>query len=100
MPASFWDQDDWDSLTAVWLDNPLPPGLPTKRKAMDEFALKLQDKTLEDKETLSIDIEEGLTTTTYVPTGAALVTALSGKRAAITLQKGKVSVAESKVAME
>jgi hypothetical protein len=96
----FWDQGSWDSPTAFWSDNPVVPAPATKRKLVDEFALKLQEKSLEDKESLSIDLEEGLTTTSYVTTGAALAAALAAKRALITTKKGDLSNAESKVVME
>ena len=100
LTPTFWDQDEWDSPTAFWSDNPVLPVPANRLKVMDEFALKLQDKTLEEKETTSIDIEQGLTTTNYVPTGAALAAALAAKRAEITTQKGQLSNAESKVVME
>lgn len=67
---------------------------------MDEFTLKLQEKSLEDKETLSISIEQGLTSTPHVPTGAALAADLAALRATITLQKGHLSTAVSKAATE
>ena len=95
-----WDQDMWDSPTAFWSDNPSVPAPGTKRKAMDEFALKLQEKTLEEKETLSIDIEEGLTTTSYVSTGATLAAALAAKRTDITNKKTDISGAKSALEME
>jgi len=100
MPGFNWDQDSWDSPTAIWLDNPLPPAPPTRRKSMDEFALKLSEKTLDDKVALCIDLEQGLTTTSYVSTPNPSVVTLSGKRAAIATQQGKVSAAESKLEME
>jgi hypothetical protein len=99
MPA-FWDQDSWDSATAFWSDDPVVPAPTTKRRLMDEFALKLQEKSLEDKEPLSIDIEEGLTTTSYVPTGVALAAALASKRAAITVKKSDISGAASALQTE
>ena len=98
MPA-FWDQDLWDSPTAFWSDDPVVPVPTTKRKLVDEFALKLLEKSLEDKESLAIDLEEGLTTTSYVATGAALAAALAGKRTAITAKKGDISTAASNLAL-
>jgi hypothetical protein len=100
MSVSDWDAGDWDSPQGVWLDDPLAALSPNRRRLVEEYALKLQEKSLADKETLSIDIEEGVTATAYVPTGAALAAALAGKRAAITTQKGDLSAAESAVATE
>lgn len=95
----FWDQDEWDKIGLFWSDSPTD-STTHRRHLMDEFALKLQEKSLEEKESLSIDIEQGLTTTNYVPTGAALAAALAAKRGQITTQKGHLSNAESKVEME
>lgn len=100
LTPTFWDQDDWDSPTAFWSDNPVVPVPINRTKAMDEFALKLLEKALEEKEATSIDIEMGLVATAYVPTGAALAAALGAKRAAITTQKGHVATAESQVVTE
>lgn len=98
---AFWNNvQSWDDPLLTWLDNPSPPGSTTQRKLMDEFALKLQEKTLEDKEALSIDIEGGLTSTAYVPTGAALAAALAAKRLAITNKKADLANAESAVTTE
>jgi hypothetical protein len=99
MDAVYDSPQTWDAPGLTWSDAPAPAPT-TKRKFVDEFALKLLEKVLEEKEQLSIDIEEGLTTTTHVPTGAALAAALEAKREAITTQKGKVSNAESKVVVE
>ena len=100
MNVSYWDSGSWDSPQGVWLDDPLAALSTNKRKLVDEFALKLHEKSLEEKETLSIDVEEGLTTTSYVATGAALAAALAAKRGLITTQKGNLSAAESAVATE
>jgi hypothetical protein len=100
MNVGTWDMDSWDSAGTVWLDDPFAAPPTTRRRLMDEYALKLGDKSLEDKETLSIDIEEGLTTTSYVPTGATLAAALAAKRALITTQKADLSAAESAVTTE
>lgn len=98
---AFWnDVQEWDDLSLRWLDHPPVPGPTNRRKHMDEFALKLQEKTLDEKETTSIDIEMGLVATAYVPTGAALAAALAAKRAAITTQKGHLATAESQVLTE
>jgi hypothetical protein len=100
MPTMIWDQDVWDDLMKSWSDNPMSLFPPKRRKNMDEFALKLQESTLDDKVTLSIDIEEGLTSTAYVPTGATLAAALAAKRALITTQKADVATAESQLLVE
>ncbi len=100
MPTMTWDQDEWDELTKFWSDNPVLPVPPNRRKNMDEFALKLQESTLDDKVTVSIDIEEGLTTTSHVPTGAALAAALAAKRALITTKKSDIATAESQLLVE
>lgn len=100
MPTMIWDQDVWDDPTKFWSDNPVSPVPPKRRKNMDEFALKLQDISLDEKEALSIDIEEGLTSTSHVPTGAALAAALAAKRALITTKKADVSAAASQLSVE
>src|ERR1043166_706871 len=72
-----WDQDMWDSPTAFWSDNPSVPAPGTKRKA-----------------------REGLTTTSYVSTGATLAAALAAKRTDITNKKTDISGAKSALEME
>ncbi len=95
-----FDEGSWDSPGGFWSDDPAAESAATRKKLMDEFALKLQEKTLEEKETISIEIEQGLKTTSYVSTGVALADALAAKRAAITTQKGVLSSAESQVVAE
>jgi hypothetical protein len=100
MPTMIWDQDSWDTPTVFWSDDPVSPAPGKRRKVMDEFALKLQESTLDEKVTLSIDIEEGLTTTSHVPTGATLAAALAAKRALITTKKSDIATAESQLLVE
>jgi hypothetical protein len=100
MPTMIWDQDAWDNPVLFWSDNPMSPAPLNRRKNMDEFALKLQESTLDEKVTLSIDIEEGLTSTSHVPTGAALAAALAAKRALITTKNGDIATAESQLLVE
>jgi hypothetical protein len=99
MDAVYDSLQTWDSPGLTWSDAPAPAPI-TKRKFVDEFALKLQERSLEDKLSLCIDMEQGLTTTSYVATPNPTVANLAAKRAAIGVQQGKVSAAESKLEME
>lgn len=100
MNGTFDSGQTWDAFGLVWLDVPGPAEPPRHRKRMIERALKLHEKSLDDKIQLCIDLEQGLTTTNYVATPKYTPAQLAAKRAAIDVQRGKVSQAESKLEME
>jgi hypothetical protein len=96
----FFDVANWDEPSVFWSDDPGAERPNNRKRFMEEYALKLKEKTLEEKESTCIGIEQGLTGTGHVPTAAALAAALAAKRGQITTQKGVLANAESLVVAE
>lgn len=66
----------------------------------DEFALKLREKDVDEVFQLSVDMEQGLNTTSYVTTPNPTVASLAAKRAQITTLKPLLAAAESNLFMK
>lgn len=100
MNGTYDSGQNWDVPGLVWLDvppvfEPLQP-----RRRMIERALKLHEKSLDDKINLCIDLEQGLSNTSHVPTPKFTPAQLAAKRTAIDTQRGNVAQAESQLQME
>jgi hypothetical protein len=66
----------------------------------DIFALKLQEKDVDATVQLSVNMEQGLTTTGHVPTPEPSVATLASKRGDIATKKGQVAAAQSALTMK
>ena len=86
MNALYDSTDAWDQPGIVWADFPEAPA--TRRIMQDIFALKLREKDVDDTVQLSVDMEQGLTTTGHVTTPNPTVATLAGKRAEIATKIG------------
>lgn len=66
----------------------------------DIFALKLREKDVDQTVQLSVDMEQGLTTTGHVTTPSPTVASLAAKRALIATKKTEIAAAESSLLMK
>jgi hypothetical protein len=99
MIATYDSTDPWDLFGLVWSDFPAAPA--SHRKTMqDIFALKLREKDVDETVQLSVDMEQGLTTTGHVTTPNPTVAALTAKRGLIATKKVEMAAAESVLLMK
>jgi hypothetical protein len=98
MNATYDSIDVWDQLGRVWADS--PSALAARRTMQDIFALKLHEKDVDQTVQLSIDMEQGLTTTGHVTTPNPTVAALTAQRGLIATKKIEVAGAQSALTMK